>query len=393
MANSKHLAFVFIFSLVPLGPLAIDLYLPSLPEMMTYFAIDDAAIKLSLSLYIFALGIGQLIAGPISDAYGRKVSSLIGLGIYCLGSVIAALSQEVLMFYLARVAQGLGAAFTLVTAFAWIRDNFQGEQAGKWLSYMGGITSIIPTLAPLLGSVLTLHWGWRAGFVFMALLALTLVFLGLLSMPCIVSQVPKPSQTGLIKRYATILNERQFLIYSAANLFSFAALLGYIANAPIVLMQTFGLSEFAFAICFGLTGLAQVCSSLLAPKLAAKVGQRFLILLALSIVIASGLALLVIENIQLITYATLSALGVASFSLLIGSASALNLAPFATSAGTAAALDGSMRMLGGAALAVLLSALNSNNIHSQAWIFVLCLLPWFLVAFDLGRHNQKTAQF
>ncbi len=112
MAGNKFFQLLVIFSLIPLGPLAIDVYLPSFPQMIEAFAVSESEIRQTISIYVLALGVSQLIAGPVSDRKGRKFSAMLGLIMYAAGSLLVVASSSLEMLYAARALQGVGASFT-----------------------------------------------------------------------------------------------------------------------------------------------------------------------------------------------------------------------------------------------------------------------------------------
>ncbi|MEF1230586.1 MFS transporter, partial [Vibrio fortis] len=224
-----------------------------------------------------ALGVSQLIAGPVSDRYGRKFSAMLGLLMYAAGSLLVVASSSLEMLYAARALQGVGASFTMITAMAWVRDNYEGDVAGKWLSYMGGVTSAVPTIAPLIGSGLALLWGWTGGFYLMAGLALLLFIMSamaLQSKKSVKATVDVKDTQALKCNVRDILRNRTFLVYSLTNMLSFGALLTYISVAPIVAISEGGFSQVQFSLVFGVIGGVQILASLIAPKLMKSFGRR-----------------------------------------------------------------------------------------------------------------------
>lgn len=388
MQIKKLMALAVVFALVPLGPMAIDLYLPSFPQMMTVFEASEPQIGQTISLYVLALGVGQLIAGPVSDRKGRKFSAMLGVFFYGLGSVLVLFSWSLEGLYGARMIQGLGAAFTMITAMAWIRDNYQGAEAGRWLSYLGGVTSAVPTVAPLLGTLLASYWGWQGGFWVMALLA-ALLF----AMAYFCFDSPKTCQPTIevvnsqqLKcRVRDILSDRRFLTYSLANTLSFGGLLTYISVAPIVGLTQGGLSQWAFSLMFGGIGGLQILSSLFAPWVINRLGRRRTVRFGASVIVLGGIGLLWVDEVY--GFFVLAAMGAAGFSLLSGSATSLALESFRHCAGLASAIDGFGRMIGAAVLVALATSLLGSGAMTLAAVLLLSVIT--VVAITLqGRQGE-----
>lgn len=390
MAGNKFFPLLVIFSLLPLGPLAIDVYLPSFPQMIENFSASEGEIRQTISVYILALGVSQLIAGPVSDRKGRKFSAMLGLFMYAAGSLFVAISPSLSMLYVARALQGIGASFTMITAMAWIRDNYEGDAAGKWLSYMGGVTSAVPTIAPLIGSGLAILWGWTSGFYLMAGLALLLFVVSVFafqSKQSVKTTVDIENTQALQCNIRHILSSHTFLVYASTNMLSFGALLTYISVAPIVAISEGGFSQVEFSVMFGVIGGAQILASVIAPTFMKLFGRRNTVRFGASIIVVGGVGLLFIASDSTYLFFALAALGAAGFSLLSGSATSLALEPFKYCAGLATSIDGFLRMIGGALLVAISGLLGISAISTLAVVMLLSLLPVLLVSMDNRLAN------
>ncbi len=392
MAHPSLLPLIIIFSLVPLGPLAIDVYLPSFPQMIESFSASDSDIRQTISIYVLALGFSQLIAGPVSDRKGRKFSAMLGLALYAAGSLFVVASSSLSFLYAARALQGVGASFTMITAMAWIRDNYEGETAGKWLSYMGGVTSAIPTIAPLIGSGLALHWGWSGGFYLMAALAILLFalsFIGLESKKVSNTTVDIEDTKVLKCNVRDIFANHTFTTYALANMLSFGAILTYISVAPIVAMKEGNFSQVQFSIMFGLIGGMQILASLIAPKLMKVWGRRNTVRFGSGVIVLGGIGLLFTPSTATYAFFVMAALGAAGFSIMSGSATSLALEPFKYCAGLATSIDGFLRMIGGALLVVLSEVLGVSSMHTLAAVLLISLVPVLLISVDVHKAHRS----
>jgi DHA1 family bicyclomycin/chloramphenicol resistance-like MFS transporter len=372
---------LLIFLLVPLGPFAVDMYLPSIPHMVEAFSATDSDIQFTISIYVVALGISQLIAGPLSDKHGRKFSAITGLIFYTLGSLLVTQASSLHELYFARIFQGIGAAFTMVTSLAWIRDHYEGEEAGKWLSYIGGMISLIPTVAPLFGGLLTIYWGWQSGFWVMTITSsclLIFTWMILRKEPSSIPTIDTSNPTKLTHNLTSIFTNRQFLTYSTANLFAFGGILTYVATAPIVAMKEGNMTEITFALVFGMIGLLELTSSLLAPKIVSIIGQRRTVITGLSLSVLAGIGLFMINDDATYLYFLMSAIGGFGFAMMIGTSTALNLQPFKHCAGLATSIDGFFKMVGGASIAAVLSYMSISNVDMLAIATTLMIIPMLL---------------
>ncbi len=391
MPLSQRSALPVIFALVILSPLAIDIYLPSLPEMTRFFSASDSEIQLTISLFMICMGVGQLFAGPFSDIYGRKASALLGVGLYLVGSIVGAVSTSIELLYVARILQGLGAASCTVTAFAWIRDHFSPIESGKWISYMGGMIGTIPTLAPTLGGALAIYWGWEANFVFMALLSAFIFLLAIRNMQSKVRSTTQDKNTSglFLQNLGSILGNKQFLNYSLSGSLAMGAILTYATHAPYVAINLAGLNEFGFSLFFGLLGLMQLSASLLTPRLIDWLGQRQTIVVGSLFSIAGASGLLFVPSDQPLWFFAPAAVGAIGFNFIFGTASSLTLEHFKHCAGLAAAIDGFARMTGGGLIAFAVKLAGFDAFTTVSLAYALLGASLILAGLDLLQRSEK----
>ncbi|MBE1282944.1 MAG: MFS transporter [Rhodobacteraceae bacterium] len=375
----RTFALIVIFSLTPLGPLAIDIFLPSVPEMLLVFDASETQMRLVIPIYIYALGLAQLLGGPVSDHWGRRFSAMIGLSAYAVGSLAAALAPDLGWLYAARVMQGLGASFTMVTTFAWVRDSYEGDEAGKWLSYMSGLTGSVPMIAPMLGGVLAIVWGWQAAFVLMALAGVLLLLVTPVALPAGRPVRTNPDTGQVTCNLNDMARSRPFLVYSCANAATFGAVMTYVSIAPEVAMTLGGMSELPFALTLGGLGLLQMVFSFAAPRVVRRIGAQATVLTGLGLSVLGGLGLLFTPTGATAAFFVLAAFGSAGFSLSIGISTGLSLQPFPHCAGLAASVGGFLRMFGGASVVTVTSMTGLDGPRILAVALLLSLIPFAMV--------------
>ena len=166
--RSFYLTALVLGLLTAVGPLAINMYLPALPVIEDVFDTDTVTVQLSLLSFFVSMSLAQLIYGPLSDMFGRRLPLFIGLTLYLLGAVGSALAPDIQWLIAARALQGLGAAAGMVIARAVIRDLYTGPQAAQLMATLMLVVSIAPVLAPLAGSAALAAGGWRTIFWSMA---------------------------------------------------------------------------------------------------------------------------------------------------------------------------------------------------------------------------------
>jgi Bcr/CflA subfamily drug resistance transporter len=172
--NSPRFLLFLICFFSSAGQLAIDIYVPALPAMARYFATSPQAIQSSVSGYMAAYALGQLIFGPISDAYGRKRVLAFGLVIYTIGCLLSLTAPNLETFILARCLQGFGIATTNLLAKAIITDSFSGQALVHAFTYMSIAWGLAPIVAPVIGAHLQTWFGWQACLVFLLVYSLAM---------------------------------------------------------------------------------------------------------------------------------------------------------------------------------------------------------------------------
>ena len=166
MLSPDTFAFTALLALLTaLGPLAMDLYLPSLPAIETALGAPAAQVQLTISVYLIGFAVGQIAYGPVSDRFGRRPVLGVALTIFCAGTLMCSAAPTIGALIAARALQGAGAAGVIVLARAVVRDLYEGPRAGRELSLMGAIMSVAPIVAPVIGGFTQSSFGWRFGFI------------------------------------------------------------------------------------------------------------------------------------------------------------------------------------------------------------------------------------
>lgn len=240
--------------LISIGPLAVDAYLPAMPMIATSLATSIHDVELSLSIFLVGFALGQLFGGPFSDHYGRRGTILIGLGLFALGSLMAALSQSIEMLWLARLVQALGGGMGVVNTMAVVRDLYSGREVARALSRVVSIMMAAPLLAPFLGSLLLLISGWRSIFAVLVIYALLLLLVLLRTLPETRQPDTDPDQQrpNPLQRYWQVMRHRATLGFLFSTAFSQAGMFAFITGAALVYMQHYQISPQVFPFLFGM---------------------------------------------------------------------------------------------------------------------------------------------
>ena len=169
--------------LVALGPLTIDMYLPSLPRIAQDYAVSSSVVQLTLTGTLAGLAIGQLVIGPLSDSLGRRRPLMAGIVLHMLASVLCLFAPDIVVLGIARSLQGVGAAATMVVAIAVVGDLFTDSVAATVMSRLMLVLGVAPVIAPSLGAAVLLRFSWHWVFAVLVVLAGLLLLLATLALP------------------------------------------------------------------------------------------------------------------------------------------------------------------------------------------------------------------
>ncbi len=280
--------------LTALGPLSTDLYLPSLPSIARYFGATSGHAQLTLSAYLVGYAVGLPLYGPLSDRRGRKSVLMFGLILYGVANALSSLAPSLDVLIASRLLQGLGAAGPLVVARAIVRDMYEGRRAGQELARMGSIMGVVPAIAPVLGVVLEINFGWRANFVASSLLAAGLALWAAAKLPeTLREKLLAPFDlVSVFGGFASLLGDRRFLPFGLLAAATYSGLFAFISGSSFVYQLHFGVAPFEFAVAFVIMVLGYVGGSFTAQKLALRHEARRLLLVGALLQAGGGLAML-----------------------------------------------------------------------------------------------------
>ncbi|MGX5833289.1 multidrug effflux MFS transporter [Aeromonas piscicola] len=374
--------------LVLFSPLAIDIYLPAIPQMAEQLGAEVTLMQGTITWFLFSMGLGQLLVGPLADRYGRKPIALGGVLLYGLSALAAGFAASLGELMLARVLQGFGACATSVAAFSVVRDSYGPKKSGQMISYLNGAICFIPALAPLLGGWLTAKAGWSANFWFMAGYAAIVGSWLLWRMP--ETRPDETSSSGPLiswSRYSPVLRSPSFLFNASLCMLAMAVILAYVTAAPVQLMVKLGLDMSGFSYWFTANAALNILACFLAPRFIARVGPRRTLRIGLLVITLSAMALTLVQHVEhplaMMGPVFFSSIG---FAMVLGAAAGMALAPFGHCAGTAAALLGLFQMSGSGALVGITGWLMPDPLNQLALHMWLLLPPLLLLLTRQGRR-------
>lgn len=340
---------VVLTLLTGFGPMSTDVYLPSLPSLVTAFDTDVATVQLTLSVFLVGFAVAQLVYGPVSDRIGRRPALLAGVTIFTAASIACALATSIEMLILCRFLQALGACCGPVLGRAVVRDLYGPERSARILAYMSMSMALAPAIGPIIGGVLQQEFGWQATFwllVGFGVLMLASV-LGLLGESNRHRDPLATSPTRLARNYASLLRHRRYLGYVAIVACSYSAIFTFISGSSFVLSGMLGLSPPVYGACFGIVCVGYICGTFGSGRLTLRLGIDRMIAAGTLVMLtgAAAMAALAVAGVF-----TVWAVVGPFFVVMIGvgltlpNAIAGAIAPFPAMAGTASALMGFLQM-------------------------------------------------
>ncbi len=347
--------------LVALGPVSMALYTPAMPALVEAFDSSQAAIKTTLTVYFAGFAVAQLLAGPLSDAFGRRKATIGFLVIYLLGSIVAALAVDVPMLFAARLIQGIGAAVGVTVARAIIRDQFAGERASRIMNMVGIILAVAPAMSPALGGVALTLSGWQAIFALMigfGVIVSAVVFIAMAETTRPDASLARPAR--VVRSYRRVLGNAEFVSSSLVVGCAIGALYAQATILPFVLIDEVGLTPTQFGVGMLMQSGFFFLGSLATRYAMGRVPARRLVAPGLlfigggSVALIAALALFGATFLTVMVPVALAAVGIA---FVMPYMQVAGLRPFPEIAGSASAMMGFIQMglglLGGSVSALL----------------------------------------
>ena len=357
-----------------IGPLAMNMFLPSLPGMARYFAADYSVMQLTVTLYLFSQAFIQLFIGPASDRFGRRPVMLFSLITFVIGTIVALFAPTIEVLLFARVLQAF-AAGGMVLARAMVRDTVATNEAASKIAYITMGMAFVPTITPVIGGMLDVAYGWQASFITMlafGILSVVLVWIDLGE----TNRVRSSSMAAQFRSYPELLTSRRFWGYSATAAFTTGTFFAFLGGGPFVATEILGLGPAAYGFYFGIMSMGYIIGNFLSGRYTMRLGVDVMMLsgnaLALVAMIASLILFFVGIDHPLSLFLPAGLVGVGNgLALPSTNAGIVSVRPHL--AGSASGLGGALQIAGGAALSVMAGLLISRETgpYPLLWLMVI----------------------
>ncbi|CAM4227015.1 Bcr/CflA family multidrug efflux MFS transporter [Lederbergia lenta] len=398
LKDNKRLRLALILGmLAALGPLTIDMYLPSFPTIANEYGTNASLVQFSLTACLLGLGIGQLIIGPMSDVRGRRLPLIIFLTLYFVASIACAFAPNIYLFIVARFTQGFAAAAGIVISRAVVRDVYSGRELTKFFALLMLINNLAPILAPVAGGGILKFTKWNGVFIVLGMIGILLVIIVSSRLKeTLPPQDRVPSNIGqTLKNFLSLIKDRQFTGYALTQGFITAGIFAYVSGTPFVYQNIYGVSPQVFSILFGMNGIGIMLGTHLVGRLADVVSEtRFLkIGLLMSSLASISLLLVVLFNGPLFAVVISIFFFVSSIGIISTSSFSLAMDSQAHMAGSAAALLGLLPFILGSISAPLVGVAGESTAVPMGVIIFSASTLALLSFYGLARKRQKSVSY
>ncbi|EGD0083602.1 Bcr/CflA family efflux MFS transporter [Campylobacter jejuni] len=364
---AKFKLIVILALMSSIAPLSTDMYLPALSHVEQSFQTNSFLTQLSIASFFIAFALGQLIYGPLSDIFGRKIPALVGIFFFIVSSLFCVIIDDIYAFIALRFFEALGGCAGVVIARAIVNDLFEIKEAAGIFALMMVFSSLAPMLSPTFGGILLEYFSWHS--IFATLFALgILLFLMILfglkeSAPHLKNK--KFSHHEAMKSYKFVLSDKRFLVYILCASFALAAMFAYITGSSFVFTQFFSLSEQKFALLFGAKALMIMFISTVILLANAFFHPNFLLF-------------------ELSIFTSIAMLG-----FIAPNTTTLAMARFKEHSGTASAVLGTVQFGFAGFISFVVGAINANTPIILAFVMCACVLVANMIYFLIKIKEKK----
>ncbi|MGF1742390.1 Bcr/CflA family multidrug efflux MFS transporter [Vibrio profundum] len=384
------LIYLILGAIGALTPLAIDMYVPAMPDIAKDLAANTGAVQLSLTAYGAGFSLGQLFHGPVSDSYGRRPVLILGVFFFAISALLSATVHSIDTLNLLRVVQGFAGAAAAVVIQAVIRDMFEREEFARVMSFITLVMTIAPLVAPMLGGHLAMWFGWRSIFWVLAVYAVIVVVIVYFKIPETLKTENRPPLRfkTTLANYGKLVRNPMAVGLMLSSAFSFAGMFAFFTAGSFVYIRIFGVSPNEFAYLYGLNVIGLILLTMSNGRLVKRLGLHFMLRFGLSLQLIAGIGLLTgwILNWGLWGTVPFVVLYIGTISMIGSNSMALLLSSYHSMAGTAASLSGTLRFGMGAIIGAVVAALPGLAIWPMVCVMAGCSILSISLYWIFGKQ-------
>lgn len=368
MQNSKTFLLVLLGLLSAFGPFVTDMYLPGLPSMTVYFDTTASLVQLGITTAMLGLAFGQVIIGPLSDKYGRKLPLMASLWLFILSTIACIFSWNIGAFIFFRFLQGIAGAGGIVISRSVATDCYSGKELAKAFAMISAVNGLAPILAPVGGGIMLKFTNWLGIFAFLLFIGIVLILLCLKlkeSLPA-EHRITVPAFSSF-RNFIPLLGKREFMGYVLIQAFTFGTIFAYISSSPFILQEHYRLSPLAYSLCFAINAVALIIGTASAGRFR-NIRKGVVTGVAGSFVLSIFTGVTLWLEMPIIYFEIALFLTLAFGGIVLPTSTALALDTERQNAGTASAIFGAISFLAGGIVSPLVGI--GNILHSTAIIMV-----------------------
>lgn len=259
---------IMLAGLMACNALAIDIMLPAFPQLIEHFAIANPNhIQYTISFYLLGFAIFQLIFGPLSDRYGRRLPLLVGLSIYIFCGILCLITDNYAVLLALRFAQGASASSTRILSQSISRDLYKGRDMARVMSFVLIVFMVVPIIAPSVGQLILLYFHhWEYIFAFVSLFGFTMLMWAYFRLPETLYEKRPLTFSGIKSSFSMVFSNKTAMLYNLSVAFVIAAIYGSLNSVQQIYVDIYHLGVY-FPLAFGLVGVMSALFSLVNTRL------------------------------------------------------------------------------------------------------------------------------
>ena len=394
LRSNNGLSFTLILilgSIAALTPLAIDMYLPAMPDIATALRASPSAVQTTLTAYTAGFAVGQLFHGPLADSYGRRPVLIFGTLLFAIMAILGAITNDITVLTIVRVAQGFMGAAAAVVIQALVRDLFEREEFARTMSFITLVMTVAPLAAPVAGGYLAAWFGWRSIFWVLAIFAVLVIV-------AILAKIPEtlPVERRLPLRFGTTLRNYARLLKTPAALgfvfcsgFSFAGMFTFLTVGSFIYIDHFHVAPEHFGYLMSLNIVCLIAMTSINGRWVRKVGTHAMLKFGLWVQLFAGGLLILGQVLHLGLWGVVVPvmIFVGTISIIGSNAMACLLDSYPQMAGTASSLAGTIRFGTGSVVGTLVALMPDGTAWPMALTMAACAVLSAAFYWFLAREN------
>jgi len=373
---------ILLASLVALGPLTIDTYLPAMPGMVQSLATTSGQVQLTISSYLLGFSLFHLVCGPLADRFGRRPVLIGGLCLYLLASLACASATSINELIAYRFLQGIAACVGPTLGRAIVRDLYGPRRAARALAHIAMIMALAPALAPTFGGVMLHYLPWPAIFIALAIYATIVLVCTGLRLPESLPQIQPFRLASICRNYLVLLRNRHYMTTTIASAMIYAGMVAFLSASSFVFIDMMGVSSRYFGLLFLTTVAGYIIGNGISTRLAISRASEQVMWLGVQLSVAGGLCMLVFSELWFHPASIVAPMALFAMSqgIVLPHAMGASMRDLPHMAGTASAMFGFVQMGLSAAGGVIMGATLSDSPRPVALAILGCsITAWWLI--------------